>query len=175
MSKRNQILHEILDVLSEGGRLISEWMENPHALRRRIRGTIPSAEWDKIFEDQRKNRTLQQIRKKEWIQDQRKGNEVVFILSNEAIVAYLTNSAISESQNNHTFETLVVFDIPEVARKARQHFRRLLKKFGFSQIQRSVWSSMNNMGQQMQTLVKILGIEKWVNVYHASLIDKTHN
>lgn len=171
MTKRNEVFQEILDVITEGGGLLMEWMENPHALRRRIRGTIPSEEWNRLFADKRKKRALRGLRKKKWIENKQKGNEIVFDLSNDAVIEYLKLSISQVNLNTHHNETLVIFDIPEVARNARQRFRRLLKKLGFRQAQLSVWSSLKDISPQMHSLITVLGIQKWVNVYRAILLN----
>jgi len=41
----------------------------------------------------------------------------------------------------------------------------LLKSVGFTQKQLSVWFSNKSILDEMQALVRILKIEKWVNIY----------
>ncbi len=168
---RNNVAREILDMLLEGTDLLLEWAENPHAQRRRLRGTLTHEEWEKIFGDQKRKAALRRLKKKKWIQDRRHGNEVVFELNDKAIVEYLKASIKREPSRPGTRETLVVFDIPEAARNARKSWRRLLKAVGFQRLQLSVWSSMKDIGDQILALVKALGIEKWVKVYSGTKLS----
>ncbi|MBI4435755.1 hypothetical protein HY630_03725 [Candidatus Uhrbacteria bacterium] len=169
--KKNAIVQEILDMLLEGTELLFEWMENPHAQRRRVRGILTHEEWEKIFGDQKRNAALRRLKKKKWINDRQLGNDVVFELSNKAIIEYLKGLIKQEPPRPGTRETLVVFDIPEAARSARTNWRRLLKALGFHKQQLSVWSSMKNIGDQVLALVKALGIEKWVKVYSGTELN----
>ena len=162
---KNQVIHEILEVLLEGTDLLLEWMENPHAQRRRINGILTHEEWEKLFGHQKRKSALRRLKKKKWIEDRQLGNGVVFELSCEAVVEYLKASIKREPTRPGNRETLVVFDIPEAARNARKSWRRLLKKLGFKKVQLSVWSSMKDISDQILGLVKALGIDKWVKVY----------
>ena len=118
--KKNAVVQEILDMLLEGTELLFEWMENPHAQRRRVRGILTHEEWERIFGDQKRKAALRRLKKKKWIEDRQLGNDVVFELSNEVIIEYLKGLIKQEPLRLGTRETLVVFDIPEAARNARK-------------------------------------------------------
>jgi len=60
---------------------------------------------------------------------------------------------------------MVVFDIPEAAHAARDQFRNMLKRIGFTYHQRSVWCVQKEMNAGIRRIVNILKIEKWVRVY----------
>jgi DNA-binding transcriptional regulator PaaX len=169
--KKNAVIQEILDMLLEGTRLLLEWMENPHAQRRRIYGILTHEEWEKLFGDQRMKAALCRLKKRKWIEDRHLGNNIEFELSNEAIVEYVKWHVRSKPSHQDDEETLVVFDFPEAARKARQKWRRLLKGIGFTRLQLSVWSSLRDVGKEVQSLIATLGIQKWVRVYKAKVIS----
>lgn len=57
---------------------------------------------------------------------------------------------------------LVVFDIPEDQRIARDLLRFKLKEWGFLKIQRSVWATKKNCTVVMRKFIEELGISKWV-------------
>ncbi|MBI4592192.1 hypothetical protein HY733_01975 [Candidatus Uhrbacteria bacterium] len=169
--KRNAPTEEILNTLLEGTELLLEWMENPHAQRRRIRGILTHEEWEKIFGDQKKKAALRRMKKKKWIMDRELGDTVAFELSNQAIIEYLKASIKREPSRPGTRETLVVFDFPEAAQSGRKGWRRLLKTLGFKRLQLSVWSTMRDIGDQILALVKALKIEKWVRVYSGTQLS----
>lgn len=53
---------------------------------------------------------------------------------------------------------LVIFDIPEQSRSARDHIRRLLKELGFQQLQLSVWVHPLPCLEQFKEIQKAYGI-----------------
>ncbi len=63
---------------------------------------------------------------------------------------------------------LVIFDIPEDQRLARDLLRFKLKEWRFKNIQRSVWATKRNCTAIMRKFIKELGISKWVIVIESS-------
>ena len=59
---------------------------------------------------------------------------------------------------------LVIFDIPEKRKQARNLLRHSLKKWGFVAWQKSVWATKKNCTQVLRNFVKNVGIEDWVMV-----------
>lgn len=62
---------------------------------------------------------------------------------------------------------VVVWDIPEQKRIIRNLFRRNLKKWGFKNLQKSVWVSKKDVYEKLTAYVKDLGIEKWVWIFES--------
>lgn len=59
---------------------------------------------------------------------------------------------------------LVIWDVPEKRRLARDLLRYKLKQLGFKQWQRSVWASKVNCTELLRNFIKQTGIEDWVMV-----------
>jgi len=59
---------------------------------------------------------------------------------------------------------LVIFDIPEKRRIARDLLRQKLKAFGFIKWQKSVWASKKNCTKPLRDYIKKVGITDWVMV-----------
>lgn len=59
---------------------------------------------------------------------------------------------------------LVIWDIPEKRRNARDLFRLKLKQLGFTRWQKSVWVCKKNCTQILRNFIKQVGIEDWVMV-----------
>lgn len=59
---------------------------------------------------------------------------------------------------------LVIFDIPEEQRLARDLLRFKLKEWGFIKIQKSVWATKKDCTDPMRKFIEELGISKWVLV-----------
>jgi len=66
---------------------------------------------------------------------------------------------------------IVIFDIPEQKRIIRNLFRRNLKKWGFEQLQKSVWISKMDVYDKVVGYIGELRIEKWVSVIEANRIS----
>lgn len=59
---------------------------------------------------------------------------------------------------------IVIFDIPETHKKARDALRWKLKSWGFDIWQKSVWATKKPLTGQIRKLVKELQIDDWVLV-----------
>lgn len=67
---------------------------------------------------------------------------------------------------------LVVFDIPEKRRPARDLLRQKLKEWEFTNLQKSVWGSKKNCLKPLRNFIKQVGIEDWVMVFESDDIGK---
>jgi DNA-binding transcriptional regulator PaaX len=165
---RYNVTQEIFDTLFEANDLLFEWMENPHKQRRRLRGWIEQDEWNQLFSDQKKKRALRRLKKQAWLSHRQEGNRMVYEIHENAVVQFLKNTIRSSTFLLPTpMIVLVTFDFPEAARKARNSFRHYLKQVGFSQQQLSVWATKKSVAREIRLLIRMLKIEKWVNVYLA--------
>ncbi|MDO8444133.1 MAG: hypothetical protein Q7S80_01345 [bacterium] len=57
---------------------------------------------------------------------------------------------------------LVSFDIPERLRTKRDNFRRVIKRLGFRQIQKSLWVSNKNLGEMVGLAAEEYGVEDYI-------------
>lgn len=67
---------------------------------------------------------------------------------------------------------LVIFDIPEKRRQARNLLRDNLKKWGFMPWQQSVWVTKKNCTQALRNFIKSVGIEDWVMVVESDNVGR---
>ena len=63
---------------------------------------------------------------------------------------------------------LVIWDIPEKRRKARDLLRAKLKELGFKKWQQSVWATKKNCTRPLRGFIKQIGIQDWVKVLECS-------
>ena len=56
----------------------------------------------------------------------------------------------------------VSFDIPEEKRKSRDQFRRVIKRMGFVQIQKSLWVTNKNLSTLVEAAAYEYGVEKYI-------------
>lgn len=67
---------------------------------------------------------------------------------------------------------IVIFDIPEKRRSARDLLRYNLKSWGFTSWQQSVWVTKKNCTKPLRKYIKNIGIEDWVMVVESDNIGR---
>lgn len=67
---------------------------------------------------------------------------------------------------------LIMFDVPEKRRSARDVLRRKLKDWGFVHFQQSVWGTKKNCTKALRDFIKNVGIEDWVMVVESDNIGR---
>lgn len=67
---------------------------------------------------------------------------------------------------------LVIFDIPEKRRQARNLLRNSLKKWGFIPWQQSVWATKKNCTKPLREFIKSVGIKEWVIVVESDNVGR---
>lgn len=67
---------------------------------------------------------------------------------------------------------LVIFDIPEKRRQARNLLRNSLKKWGFTPWQQSLWVTKKNCTKPLREFIKNAGIEDWVIVAESADVGR---
>lgn len=65
---------------------------------------------------------------------------------------------------------MIIFDVPEDQSLARQQLRRLLRKWSFQPIQKSVWITAYDFRELIKEAVKELELEGCVELYECSLL-----
>ena len=65
---------------------------------------------------------------------------------------------------------MVIFDIPEEKAIDRQRLRRLLRKWQFVQVQKSVWLTAYDFREALQEAVDELGLSGFVELYECDLL-----
>ncbi|QQG42778.1 MAG: CRISPR-associated endonuclease Cas2 [Candidatus Giovannonibacteria bacterium] len=66
---------------------------------------------------------------------------------------------------------VIIFDIPEKNKRAREAFRFLLKKLGFYQLQRSVFVSPYHCRDEIDFISEVFDIGKCVHYFEATYFD----
>jgi DNA-binding transcriptional regulator PaaX len=108
-------------------------------------------------------------------------NGLVDFTSDEKIAIRLTNSGkekavlakllLGEEKWDGKWR-IVMFDIPEKRRLARDILRSKLKAWGFTQYQQSVWITKKDCAKLLKDFIRQVGIKDWVKVFEAQEIDK---
>lgn len=127
---------------------------------------IPQERWDQMMEDARKRRAVRDMRAKKFLHDRKKGNQVLIQISTDALVRLIKGNIQSKKATLESNKSiLVMFDVPNGASKARDRWRNLLLSCDFKMIQLSVYTTQKEIQKELLTLVRLLGIEKWVSIF----------
>jgi len=110
---------------------------------------------------------LKRLREHGFIEKQKDGEKIIFKLTEAGRDWLLKNKPDDQIEWDGVWR-LVIFDIPESYKRARNTLRRRLKDWGFSAWQKSVWASKKPLTTALRKLVKELGIDDWVLVIESS-------
>ncbi|OGE32914.1 hypothetical protein A3C59_01780 [Candidatus Daviesbacteria bacterium RIFCSPHIGHO2_02_FULL_36_13] len=107
-------------------------------------------------------------------------NGLIELVSDEKLVARLTDSGKdkvlwekikSDDEKWDGKWRIVIWDIPEKRRKARDLLRYKLKWLGFKQLQKSIWVTKKDCTEMLRDYINKLGIKEWVRVIEAENVD----
>lgn len=85
--------------------------------------------------------------------------------------AYLKEQVLSEHIFSSPFpkdspkNLLVIYDIPEEKKPEREWFRRHLRKFGYTMIQRSAWIGPSPLPEEFLSYVKKIGLKSTLKTF----------
>jgi DNA-binding transcriptional regulator PaaX len=65
---------------------------------------------------------------------------------------------------------IVSFDITEIKKRGRDDFRNFLKKSGFSQLHKSVWTHEYDLGLHIKYAAHLFGLKNYVKVFLGKMI-----
>lgn len=69
---------------------------------------------------------------------------------------------------------IVIWDIPEKRKAARNLLRQKIKQLGFTKWQRSVWASKVDCTDILRDYIRKAGIKDWVTVIESDNVGKSH-
>lgn len=116
-----------------------------------------------------RRRKLYQLKQAKYIIAKKQGKRLIINLTNKGRRAALLYSLQQAPLTPRGKSTLVIFDIPETARGARQTLRIFLKHGEFKQLQKSVWIVNRDVVPVMRQFLKEFKLTSWVQVFHADI------
>lgn len=132
-------------------------------------------DWQK-FNKKRLKETIIRLKNNGLIDIDDVGGEKLFVLTekgNKKIQRYIIDEMEIEIPKKwDEIWRMVIFDIPESKRRARQIFVQKLKKLGFYQIQRSVFVHPFECRDEIDFMKEALGIGDYVTYIAANLISE---
>lgn len=157
----NLLFSLLVGVPAVVGHYAIQWMTGEDIFkglkRRRIRGRlVPRHEW---------NRTYRRYKKKGLIEDRIVGDRLMVRLTDEGFKkAWRGRIKSIHETSGRRQSCIVIFDIPEKQREARDMLRGFLQECGFKMLQLSVWRCDREIAADLVAFVKHLGLSRWVRV-----------
>ena len=105
------------------------------------------------------------LKKNRWIETKTTEDGLLIALTNNGRVEKMRRCMEQRPILKNGKVCLVVFDIPEIARRARNTFRQFLKKCGFRRLQKSVWENDRDVVNDVLQFIQRTNIHSWAKVY----------
>lgn len=97
-------------------------------------------------------------------------NRLVYRLTDQGRQKVVLAKLLIDDQKWDGKWRILIFDIPEKRRVARDVLRSKLKAWGFIRWQQSVWVTKKNCAKELGSFIRSVGIEDWVKVFEADEI-----
>lgn len=164
MAKRvNTLVVEILSVLKDLGEMMPMPFETPYSWIRRYSG-VPR----KKYRD-----TVYQMEKRGIVESSKKSAGKFLQLTRRGELELLLFKGIKIKKNEKWDGKwrVIMFDIPERARKLRDRFRWLLKRNGYQKIQQSVFINPRPLNKEAVEYLKKSGLMKYIRILRVDCMD----
>lgn len=145
----------------DGLQAIANWMDAEKAFKKTEkkkinRKKIAPRDWRRVYA---------RLKRRGLVEDRKVGDRVMIRLTEEGFVKiWRARIRAAKSQVTGPDLCVVIFDIPEDQKNARDMFRYFLKQCDFKQLQRSVWVCAQSMAGEVKTFIKQIKLERWVRV-----------
>lgn len=126
--------------------------------------------WEYPLDKSTLSKTLKRLREKglvDFVSDQ----EIVLKLTDKGREKAILAKLLLEDKKWDGKWRIIIFDVPEKRRLARDILRSKLKNWGFTAWQQSVWVTKKNCTKPLKDFIKQAGIKDWVKVFEADEID----
>ncbi|MFH1111506.1 MAG: CRISPR-associated endonuclease Cas2 [Patescibacteria group bacterium] len=125
----------------------------------------------RALEQQQWRKKIKELRRSGYLKTKRIGARLQLKLTDKAQLLLLLESIKHAPTCINGYSTLVIFDVPEQAKRVRQTLRRFLQDAGFSQLQKSVWLHPHNVVQPLQAFLSAASCGQWVRVFQAQVVQ----
>lgn len=110
-------------------------------------------------------RVLERLKRRKLVEEQKRGDRLMIRLTEKGRWQQELKSIKKKPDHYPVGQgCVVVFDIPESERVARNMFRRFLKECGFRQLQRSVWVCRKDVVDFVADFVSRNKLTQWIQV-----------
>jgi DNA-binding transcriptional regulator PaaX len=146
---------ELLDFIYEAGVLLPR-LETPYGYTKRIRQATYYG-------------TVYRLQKQKLIEKKKIRGKSVFVLTDKAQRLYMKRPQMKPRTDG--LGTIIIFDIPEQKRAARNKLRKYLLRNHFTLLQESVLISNYELMAELKELIRELGITQFVTLIHGKVAN----
>lgn len=150
-----------LEKTIESGTPLMDFLTNPHSFV--WTGYRTNLNYSSLY------RSVRLLRKKGYIETQKDGRKLLLKLTEKGKETVILKKLLEDKKWDGKWR-IVIFDIPEKHRKVRNTLRGQLKRWGFIQLQKSVWVTKKDIIIPLKKFVEEVGVSDWVKVFVASEI-----
>ncbi|MFH1112211.1 MAG: CRISPR-associated endonuclease Cas2 [Patescibacteria group bacterium] len=169
LAQTKTLLGKIASLTARGLTMAIE-MQHYHTIYLAGGGHEQIMELKKLRQRSLRRRKLYELERTNYITTKKQGDRLIINLTTKGRSATLLNSLYQAPHLQSGFSTLVIFDIPEQAKRARQTLRLFLKSGGFKQLQKSVWMLNRDVVPVLQQFISEYKLGNWVRVFRAEVV-----
>lgn len=129
----------------------------------------------KAFTNKQFQQSFKFLEQKKFISAARTEGKTVISVTSKGIaklLAYRLNEmTINQTKNWDRKWRLIIFDVPEKYKKARQYFRSKLRELGLIQLQKSVWIIPYECEDEINFIAQLYEIQPFVRIVVAESVD----
>jgi hypothetical protein len=114
---------------------------------------------------------LQYLRKNRLVNLERIGENIRTSLTAKGRLKLLKMRVLAAPRLSDGQRVYVSFDFPNPQRKARDAFRRFLKRHGFSKLQQSLWVSGRDVSTIIREFAESTGADDWIKILIAKQVS----
>ena len=117
-----------------------------------------------------KKEMLYELKRRKWIEIKTIGNRVVTRLTDQGWERALRDKIRNEKKRCRDGVCIITFDIPESQRFVRNLLRKVLKEWGFTKLQHSVWMTDKDVVAPLLLLLQRRKLDRWIHIIHGRVL-----
>ena len=112
------------------------------------------------------NKLMYYLKRKGYVRSKNLENKKGFILTNQGIDKALKASfKISKPRRKDGKWAMLIFDVPQKHKKARDLMRSILQNLGYKMFQKSVWITPYDVSEKTEKLLQLHSLENYVKIF----------
>lgn len=160
-----KLMLRCLELVAKGGLFFSA---HPHEQAIALSGGMEGlARYRQLRRNRKIREQLRYMRRHQYVKLKRQNNRMQYVLTSRGMLRLLKYQIRHAPKLSREF-IIVIFDIPEDYRTARNVFRKFLKENGFTMLQQSVWLSDRDVYLPLCEFIRVKKLERWLNVFRGT-------
>lgn len=111
------------------------------------------------------------LKRKKLIQEIKFGDRLAYAVTDKGRFKILCAQFKSLPKHPEGISTIIIYDIPESQRRARQLFRRFLRENKFTLCQKSVWITDIDVVSPLSEFIRIHKLSPYIQIFNAKKVN----